>query len=444
MINTKVKISSLIFRNEDGLFYLACFLISFNTFPFSKFGLGADKSLSLIPVAIYFLQILFNGKLYFRKDIYRQMGMIFLLMAISLYLSLYKYYTLVGFNSAVGCWGAYFLYLGAFGTFMRRADDQKVFNMMKCIFFSLWWSLVFGILEYGLLQFHISSIKDLIVPFLRDSVFLESDRIQLNFGESGDAGQLLPGLFLPVIIYLKKCGYNFSLKEKGMLIINVLLLVLYAKSASFIIVGSFALLLYYDSYLKTIKIYIYIKPIVIISLLLASSVLLASIYSLADMEGPVGRVASLVVNPEYAFSQDLSTAARVGLWFVTFKIFSSLYVFGTGLGNFGLEYSNYYSKIQSYFLTPEMIGKVGQQVQQTYSIISTSYTEGGILGIVWLMMFLYPLFKMYRIYPKILPFVLVFLIISLQQMVIYVFAFVMIWLLFTEPKVCKVLQGKNE
>lgn len=443
MINKKVKIAKLIFRDEDGLFYLACFLISFNIFPFGNFGLGSDKSLSLVPIVLYFFKLVFDGRLYFRKDILCQFAMIVLLMMVSLYLSLYKYYNMVGFSSAVGCWGAYVLYLGAFCSFVRKANEQRMFNMVKCIFCSLWWSLLFGILEFCLLQFHVTSISSIITPFLRDSAFLESNRIQLNFCEAGDASQLLPGLFFPVIIYLKKSGYIFSLREKIMLIINISLLVLYSKSASLVVVGSFALLLYYDSYLKSYKVYHYLKPIVIIGLIFASSVLLASIYSLADMDGPLGRVASLIINPEEAFSQDFSTATRVGLWFVTFQIFPSLYLTGTGWGNFGLEYAHYLYKIPTYFLTPEMLGKVGNQVQQTYSIISTSYTEGGLLGIVWLLMFLYPLYKMYRRYPKILPFVLVFIVISLQQMVTYVFAFIVIWLLFTEPKFCKVLQGEK-
>lgn len=439
MINIKLK--NLLFNDTDSLFYIACFLISFNAFPFSNFGLGADKPLSIIPAALYFLKILFSKRLFFRDNIIKQFVLIIILMGISLYLSLNKYYTLVGFNSAVGCWGSYIIYLGIFCSFVHNADDQKIFNMVKCIFCSLWFSLIFGILEFLLLQLHITSIYSIILPFLRDNAFLESNRIQLNFGESGDAGQLLPGLFLPVILYLKNIKYKFSIWEKIMIVLNFLLLFLYGKSASFVLVGSFALLLYYDSYLKSFKFYRYIKPIVILLIVVFSSFLLFSLSSLVDVEGPIGRVARLFVNPEDAFGQDFSTATRIGLWVVTFKMFPSVFLLGTGWGNFGLVYPYYFNKIPPYFMTEEMMDKLGEQVHQTYSIISTSYTEGGLLGIVWLLMFLYPMYKMARKYPKVLPFVLVFIVIALQQMVTYVFAFIMIWLLLTEPKFCKILQG---
>lgn len=443
-IITNRKLLNLLFNDRDCLFYIACFLISFNAFPFSNFGLGADKPLSVIPAVLYFLKMLLRGKLVFKSNMIKQFTIIAVLMGISLYLSLTKYYTLVGFSSAVGCWGSYIIYLGAFCSFVHNADDQKIFNMVKCIFCSLWFSLIFGILEYLLLQLHITSIYNVILPFLRDNAFLESNRIQLNFGESGDAGQLLPGLYLPVILYLNNINYHFSIWEKAMIGLNVLLLLLYGKSVSFVLVGCFALLLYYDSYLKSYKLYRYIKPVIIILILVFSSSLIFSLSSFVDEEGPIGRVARLFVNPEDAFGQDFSTATRIGLWIVTFKMFPSMFLVGTGWGNFGLVYPFYYNKIPRYFMTEEIIGKIGEQVHQTYSIISTSYTEGGILGIVWLLMFFYPMYKMIRKYPKVIPFVLVFIIIALQQMITYVFAFIMIWLLLTEPKFCKFLQGDTK
>lgn len=440
MIKT-IRLSILLSDNRDALFYWGCFLMTFTAFPFEKYGLGASKSLSLFPFLMYCGIAFFEKKLYFSKLGRKHLVLIMLMMLLSFFICLLSYDYFGGFSMAFGSWAGFIINIGAYMTFMHHADNQKVYNMLYCLFCSFWFSLVFGVLEVIYFITGQNAIYNILTPLLRDTVFLDVHHLQLNFCEAGDAGQLVPGLLFLLVVTLKEMGHKFKKSQKIMIGAIVLMMIFFSGSASFIIVGSAALLLYYDRKLSLYRVYRYFKPVAILFLVSMGSFLIISALGLmSEMAGPLGRVASLFYNPEDAFETDLSSACRIGMWFVAFAVFSNNWLLGTGLGNFGVLFPKYVYDIPLYLQVPELVSKTAEPTQMTYSILSTAFCEGGVIGIIWLYFFIMPLFRADK---KLRPFVWVFIIIAMQQMVVFSSAFCFIWLLLQEPKISKIFNGKE-
>lgn len=432
----KPTIKSCLSDKNEWLFFLACIFITFNIFPFDKYGMGAAKCLSIIPVLLYFVVSLINGRLRIKDDnnFNVQLVLIGLMMIISLYRGYTIYNDTAGFSTAIGMWGSYFVLMASFITFLYHADELRMYMMFRCILYSFRFSFFFGILEFVYFQISNSSfIESFITCFVRDSVYIEQGRLQLNFGEPGDAGQILPGLMFPTILILKKMRYKFSLVDKIVIIGNILLLTLYSKSASFFAVSLVALVVYYNDVLNKFKIYRWFKPVTLLFLFLFGSALVIgeATESLSQVSG-LGRVVMLLSNPENAFAADQSSATRFGLWVASIDIFKDNYIWGIGLGNFGYAYKQVFSQLDAIYQTPEMYSKLSLVTHQTYSIISTAFTEGGLIGCLWLLVFLRPLVRSSNF---VRAFAVVFLIISLQNMVIYSFTYLFIYVMLSNSKI---------
>lgn len=431
-----INIMRLLTDSKDGLFYLSCFFITFNSFPFDKYGLGALKPLSFIFIVPYFLKLICTKGVYVKKNLQKLFLLIAILLFFSLFLGLFRYNDLSGFRSSLGFWGGFIIYSCTISTFLADADDQKVYNSVRCVFLSFWFSFIFGFLECLLFETGISIIRDFLLLFIRDDWYLFTERIQLNFRESGDAGQLLPGLLFPVVLYLKKRGYSFSFLEKGMIIGTVLLTALYSKSASFIIVGSVSMLLYFHTWLKQYKLY---RITTLFLLIFTLVVVVYGSYKLMNMaselDGTLGRVALLMASPEDAFEGDLSSASRIGMFWICATIFFNNFLLGSGLGYMGYLFPRYLYSIPDFFITPEMVERASMiEVNTSYSIITMATSEGGVVGLVWLLFFLYPLWKTFRRFPEFRPFVIVYFLIILQQDVVNSFVLVYMWMLYTNTK----------
>lgn len=432
----KPTINSCLSDKNDGLFYLACILITFNIFPFEKYGMGASKCLSIIPTLLYLVHSMINGRLRVKDsgNFRLQLFLIGIMLIVSLIRGLYVYNDTAGFSSAIGMWGSYFVLMCSLITFLYHADEMRIYMMFRCVLYSFRFSFFFGVLEF--IYFHVldsAFIENFITCFVRDDVYLEVGRLQLNFGEPGDAGQILPGLMFPVVLILKKMGYNFSLLDKVTIIGNVLLLALFSKSASFFAVAFVALVLYYNNVLNNYIIYRWLKPVALLSLFFFGSALLLEDFTdkLSQVEG-LGRIVMLISNPDFAFAADTSSATRFGLWVACVDIFKDNYFWGTGLGNFGYAYKQVFSQLDEIYQTPEMYSKLNLACHQSYSIISTAFCEGGLIGCLWLSVFLRPLLKSSRF---VRVFAVVFLLISLQNMVIYSFTYLFIYVMLSNNKV---------
>ena len=431
-----VKISQLLTDPKDSLFYLSCFFITFNSFPFDKYGLGSLKPLSFIFIVPYFLKLIYTKKVRVKKNLQKLFLLIAILLFFSFFLGLLRYNDLSGFRTSLGFWGGFIIYSSTISTFFADADDLKMYNSVRCVFLSFWFSFVFGILEFLLFEFDISKIGDFLLLFLRDDWYLFTERIQLNFRESGDAGQLLPGLFFPVVLYLKKKGYSFSFLEKVMIVGTVLLTALYSRSASFIIVGSLTLLLYFHTWLKQYKFYRITTLFLLIFTLVVGVYGTYELMNIAsEFDGTLGRVALLMSSPEDAFEGDLSSAARIGMFWICAAIFFNNLFLGSGLGYMGYLFPLYLYSIPDYFITPEMVDKTSKIAgNYSYSIITIMTSEGGVVGLIWLLFFLYPLWKAFRKYPEFRPFIIVYFLIMLQQDIVNSFVLVYMWMLYTNTK----------
>ena len=438
-----VSITYLLNNSRDRLFYLACLLITFNIFPFERYGMGASKSLSVIPAILYTIQGFFQQRLCIPKYFNKQIYCLILLLSISFFISIFRYNDLSGFRTAIGIWGSYFIIMSSFFIFLSEADDDDIYNMLRCVLYSFRFSFFFGILEA--IYFNVvanDAIKQFIMLFVRDGMYLNGQRLQLNFGEPSDAGGLLPGLLFPVIIALKNIGYNFKIIDKIVICGNIILVILFSQSTSFVVVSLFTIIVFYDNKLSKNKLYKFLKYSIIMSIVLfGGATIIFMLQSLDVTEGGIGRFISLISDPENALSNDQSSATRFGLWVASFDIYKDNIIFGTGLGNFGYEFKNHFDNLDPLLQTPEMYAKTKTVTHQTYSIFSTAFVEGGLLGIFWLFLFLKRLFSWCK---DVRPYAMVFIIIAFQNMVVYSFTFCFIYVMLTEESIYKSLISRDD
>lgn len=437
-----VSIKYLINNSQDRLFYLACLLITFNIFPFERYGLGASKSLSVIPALLYTFQGLFQKRLSIPRYFNKQICCLIFLLFVSFFISIFRYNDFSGFRTAIGVWGSYLIIMSSFFIFLSNSNDEDIYNVFRCILYSFRFSFFFGILEA--IYFNVlanDTIKQFVMLFVRDGAYFECQRLQLNFGEPSDAGMLLPGLLFPVIIALKNMGYKFQVIDKFVICGNVILVMLFSQSTSFVVVSLFAIIMFYDNKLSKNMVYKILKYSIIISIISGGVTIIYYIQALELTEGGIGRFINLVSNPENALSKDQSSATRFGLWVISLDIFKDNIIFGTGLGNFGYEYKFYFDNLDPFLQTPEMYEKTKAMTHQTYSILSTAFVEGGILGILWLYFFLKRIFTRCK---EARPFAWIFILISFQNMVVYSFTSCFIYMMISEYSMYKFLKSGDE
>lgn len=148
------------------------------------------------------------------------------------------------------------------------------------------------------------------------------------------------------------------------------------------------------------------------------------------------RILKLFTNGYDAFKDDNSSGVRFGLWVISYDIFTSRPIFGTGWGNFGFCFSHAYMHLDELLVNNEMTNKMGDITQQTYSIISTAFVEGGLVGAFWLM----TLFMRLQWHSKYaIIFIPVFLFSLLQSMLIYEPATIVQFFILSNKKINNIL-----
>ena len=138
----------MVLFNRKTFFFLGILLLTFDNFPFGRYGLGNNHCLSFYPMILY---ILLNIKYVFRalqSADKCEIVMILGLLGMSLWSGMFRFYDLEQFGHAVNMWISYFIALFSFRIFIFTANRKDVFLMFKLINVSFTISLMFGLLEF--------------------------------------------------------------------------------------------------------------------------------------------------------------------------------------------------------------------------------------------------------------------------------------------------------
>ena len=310
--------------------------------------------------------------------------------------------------------------------------------MFKCLFVSFKISLIFGILE--LIYFYLINsnlIKSFIILFVRDDVYLSCERVQFNFGEPGEAGFLIAGLLSMVIFTLYRLKYKFSFLEIVEVILIYVIVGGFAHSMSFWMLFGVLLISFSVSSLLEKRSPKMALLIVVLSVFCYGFVTYLNIIDQKTMD----RIKYLNYENRYNMaSNDNSTTSRIALWVISLDVFKDNILSGIGWGNFSEEYPKYVKHLPIYLQSNEIISKRNQKSLQTYSIYTTAMAEGGLVGILWLIIVLSRLrfrTKMQRIWGP------VFLFICLQVIFIYKFEYTLMLLLLSSPRLQSLIEKKT-
>lgn len=412
--------------NRKTFFFLGILLLTFDNFPFGRYGLGNNHCLSFYPMILY---ILLNIKYVFRalqSADKCEIVMIFGLLGMSLWSGMFRFHDLEQCGHAVNMWISYFIALFSFRIFIFTANRKDVFLMFKLINVSFTISLMFGLLEFVFFYVvHLEFIKSFLCLFLRDDVFFDVMRIQFNFQEAGTTGFMLLCLYLPSLITYCKMGHKLN-KMDRIKLIGFIFLSLFSFSNTFFLT-SFALLIFYV--LNKLSVRKNIKNIILICLILLSC--LPFIVSQLKTYNN-GRLYDTITSPLETMQREGSFGTRGGLWVVSLYAAKDYPLTGYGWGYFSYALKNHLGSIVT-ISSEELFDKVFVKNQDTYSLYTTALVEGGILGVIWLIFLVYTRYKCVR--KSMRPFYFTYLFSLLQIIPIYVPCYMYILYLMSDRKI---------
>lgn len=422
----------------DAFFYLAMYLITFDIFPFHRYGLGSGKALSLYPLIVYLFLNLAQIKISRYQII--DFSFIVVLLILSFFISVSTFNDITGTMQAVSMWLTYTITILAFSHFVQLADLERIKRMFLCIFRSFYISLFFGMLEVIYFQIYsISFIKNFITLFVRDGMYLEGGRLQFNFGEPGSMGVMIVCLFIPSILFLRKLKYNFSIFDK-ILILGIFVLSFYSISITYILTILVLLCTYYALYKIKSKVKLFFFITFFVGILISFNILINSpfFYTMAIQNN--SRILKLLLPSENKQNDD-SSLVRTALWDVAVISYKEQPILGYGWGNFRYAFMNNYMKTEIGPLPDEFYAKYDQSGLQSYSIYSTALCEGGIIGIIWLLFFIISRYRKTSVFSK--PFFITCLFLCIQCIFIYTIPLLLSILIFSEKRIKKIFDENN-
>lgn len=416
-----------------SLFYLGILLITFDAFPFPKYGLGSAKSLSLLPMGAFLVFNLKNAIAAVRKTDKVELLLILIILLISALVGIYRYADVSGFEQSVSMWMCYIIALLSFRLFVANASRSKIFKMFKLINNSFTISLIFGILEFSLIFVGQKSlISNFLSLFLRDDTYL-GNRLQFNFQEPSSCAMMLLCLYIPTLYSLKKLGYHFSLFDKAKCIL--LFVFCMATFSSMFFFSLIVLVIVYAIYkiieLKKIRYLVY----VILLMVLISPFIFTWLKGYND-----GRIYDMIFSPLETIEKENSAGTRAGLWFVSISAMNDYPLTGYGWGYFLYAFKNNFTKIGVSINSAEFAGILFSKSYQSYSIYSTAIVEGGLVGTIWLLFFLYTRYRETEGFYK--PFYFCYLFLLTQIIPIYSVTYMYVLFLLTDKRINRIILQK--
>ena len=384
MSNTLGKIH----LNADFFFYAGLFLITFDAFPFDKYGLGSGKPLSIIPFLMYFIIKCFSLRSLApsRKDICLWFCVFTLLFMSGIYGIFYG--DMSGFSRAVSMFAVFVITVTSFNFFISGADSNKIIKMCQTVLKSFDIALFFGVLE--IIHFYIYPIN--IVPefiecFVRDDVFLDVKKLQFNFGEAGNCAIML-GILLPIILYLlNRHEYKIKKIEK-IKIFFIYAISIFSFSINYLLIMTFFLVFGGIFYLcerqrrraNTITAGILLA---VLCILFLRSPFFEKAVSDSNL-----RAINMLTDLRYVSLIDPSTQTRIGQMQIGIESFTSRPLTGYGWGYYNVAFRENYDKLNYLLDNNELREYYYSKDLQTHGFIFSAMAEGGIIGIFFILLIL--------------------------------------------------------
>ena len=421
-------------------FYLALLLLTFDGFPYYKFGLGSTKALSILPLlAVLFLNVYKIIKRKYKVKEVVEILLISTLLGISYFQGKYVYYDMSEFSASISMFAVYFITIFVFKIFFDFADKKEILFLLKCIYRSFDISLIYGILE--LVYFYVidsDNLYNILNLFMRDDLYLLGKRLQFNFSEPGCVGVMIICIYIPTLYMLKKLGYKFSKIAKVKIAI-LFILTLFTKSVTYysMMMLLLILLFFYNSKSTVKKI---IVSILGIFFLIGGYLVINSDAFITYSRTSSSRFVKILADPNY-LNEDTSGQVRVTLWKLSLYGWNDKPLTGYGWGYFKYALRANYDKLDSKSASnPEMEKKLSLDNQQTYSIYSTCLVEGGVLGVIWLIIVLWPCIKNTRGTLKVF---LILLLVSFMQIIfVYNVSTIVILQIYSNKKLTDFIERK--
>lgn len=192
--------------------YIAFLLLPFANFPFSKYGLGSDRPLSVILFAVFFL---LNVDIIFKKCLYIQelkiYGILFIAYIISFLYAILEYNgDMSGFITQINLLLTFIPVVESIILFLKFGNKSDVENVVRYTIIGYFIMFIIGLLQFLSIYFNFHYL-DGIYNYVTGDIrwFLKEGRIQFLLGEPSD----FICHFACVILPLKKLLPNKQQKK---------------------------------------------------------------------------------------------------------------------------------------------------------------------------------------------------------------------------------------
>jgi hypothetical protein len=398
------------------LIYISFILITFDSFPFYKYGLGSAKPLSILPIIVFFffnIDKIVKTKYSVRE--YIEIFIVTLLLTISFSKGKFTYNDMSEFKASCSMFIVYLTSVLSFKLYFKGISKEELIKGLRYIFKSFNISIFFAILE--IIYFYAGKSETLFKVFqifLRDTMYVAGGRVQLNFGEPSSAAFMIFGLLVPVILMLKKLGYEFKMIEK-IKVVSIFAICILVKSNTFYLIGIVTLVGYYAvKGSKSIKKMVSLT--IVIGIIFGSYIYINNKYENSNSSN---RFINMIVQKNN-LENDSSYQVRKALIDTSIYTWRDNPVIGSGWGYFKYGYRENFYKINDLYKTNwELQRKLSADNLQSYSIYTTALSEGGVLGVFWLILIFTSAFKNCKKNSILLVAFLVFCVMSVQSIYIY-------------------------
>ena len=423
----------------DIFFYMGMLLITFDSFPFARYGLGSGKPLSIIPLIIYIViktADTYKKKIVVNLNTFLIISLGVLILVDSLCKGVLIYDDLSGFSRAFNMFAAFFVTFWGMELFSQKADRNAILKMFTYIYKSFTIALFFGVLEF--VYFYIAKIeiiKEFILLFVRDDIYLSVSKLQFNFGEAGNTGVMLGILFPLTLLCLKRLDYKFT-KKDFLKIGSIYFLSIFSLSLNYLII---ILLLAIGKILIGNQKYKKIK-VGLISLLIISCIIFIGVIS-SDWFRTMAVNSDSRLLPMLAdytkISQDGSIQTRLGSTQISLHSFIRKPFLGYGWGYYAYAFRENFDCVNTLFKSWELIGDLKYDDLQNFGFIFSILSEAGILGIC----FFISLIEKKKKCPQYLkPFIAVIIVEMLQNVFIYWISLIVAFYICTSSSIKRYLE----
>lgn len=146
-----------------------------------------------------------------------------------------------------------------------------------------------------------------------------------------------------------------------------------------------------------------------------------------------GRVYDMLFSPIETIEKENSAGTRAGLWFVSVEAMKDYPLTGYGWGYFWYAFKNNFYKIGVNINSTEFADILFSKSYQSYSIYSTAIVEGGLVGTIWLLLFLYTRYRETEGFYK--PFYFGYLFLLTQIIPIYSVTYMFVLFILTDKRI---------